>query len=136
VSTKDTPQRVQRRGRQVALPVQIALVLALWLLGQLLVRWTALPLPGAVAGMLILLVLLATRRLELGCVKAGADWFLAEMLLFFVPAALAVQDHRELLGWVGLKVLLVILVGTAVVMVATALLVELASRLTCERPEA
>ena len=50
------------------------------------------------------------------------------MLLFFVPAVPAVMEHHELFGLVGLKVLAVILAGTAAVMGSTALTVELFHR--------
>jgi len=30
--------------------------------------------------------------------KRGADWLIAEMLLFFVPAVLALLNHKEFIG--------------------------------------
>jgi holin-like protein len=125
-------RRLLRRHRIL----QIALLVAFWLLGQAFVRWAHLPLPGAIAGMLAVLALLASGWLEPACIRAGAHWFLSDMLLFFVPAVVAVLDHRELLGWLGLKALLVILVGTVIVMGTTALVVELTSRPASVRPEA
>ena len=91
-------------------------------------RLTGLPLPGGIVGMVLVLLLLASHRLSLFSLKRGAEWFLAEMLLFFVPAVLAVVDHGELLGLLGLKVLLVILGGTMTVMGVTALTVDLCYR--------
>ena len=61
--------------------------------------------------------------------RLGANWFLAEMLLFFIPAVPAVMDHREFLGLMGLKILGVILGGTIAVMAVTALTTDLAYRL-------
>ena len=37
--------------------------------------------------------------------RRGTEWFINDMVLLFVPAVLAVLDHRELFGLVGLKVL-------------------------------
>jgi holin-like protein len=113
--------------RRNGLP-QIALLLAFWLAGEMLVRLTGAPLPGGLLGLGLLLALLATRRLDVRLFKRGADWFLAEMLLFFVPAVLAVLDHRELFGLTGLKILLVIAVSTAAVMLVTAIAVEIGLR--------
>jgi holin-like protein len=126
-----TGRRLLRGHRSL----QVALLAAFWLLGQAFVRWAHLPLPGAIAGMLAVLALLASGRLELSSIRAGAHWFLSDMLLFFVPAVVAVLDHRELLGWLGLKALLVILVGTVIVMGTTALVVELTARPAPVRPE-
>jgi holin-like protein len=110
--------------------LQVGLLLLFWLAGELLVRATDLPLPGGVVGMVLVLALLAAQRLKPGTVRRGAQWLLGEMLLFFVPAVLAVVNHAELFGVLGLKLLAVILFGTAAVMAITALTVELCLRST------
>lgn len=109
--------------RRNGLP-QIALLLAFWLAGEALARLTGVPLPGGLLGLGLLFALLATHTLDVRLFKRGADWFLAEMLLFFVPAVLGVLDHRELFGLTGLKILLVIVLSTAAVMRVTAFAVE------------
>jgi holin-like protein len=111
--------------------LQAALVLFAWLAGEALVRLFALPLPGGVLGFAMLLALLLTRRLSAPGLKEGADWFLADMLLFFVPAVLAVLDHPEFLGITGLKLILVILASTTLVMIVTALVVDGCYRWNC-----
>jgi holin-like protein len=52
------------------------------------------------------------------------------MLLFFVPAVLALLDHRELMGMLGLKIFAIILISTTAVMCVTALTVDLCYRWT------
>jgi len=104
--------------------LQAAIVVVFWLAGEAVSRLFALPLPGAVVGLAALFVLLATRRLSALSIRRGADWFLADMLLFFVPAVLAVLDHREFVGLTGLKVLFVILLSTVAVMLVTAFTVD------------
>jgi holin-like protein len=122
------PPRFARLLRR-NLPLQLALMLALWQLGSLAVRVLHLPLPGAVIGLGLLLVLLATRRLSVRSLRRGAQWLIRDMLLFFVPVALAVLEHRELLGLLGLKLLGVIGVSTAAVMRVTAFSVDRIHRL-------
>ena len=109
-------------------PLQVGLVLAFWLAGQSVVRLTGLPVPGGVVGMLAVLLLFATRRLSVLSMRRGAEWLIGDMVLFFVPAVLAVLDHRELLGLVGLKVVGVILCSTLAVMGVTGLTVDLCCR--------
>ena len=109
-------------------PLQLGLLLAFWLAGQSMVRSTGLPIPGGVVGMLAVLLLFATRQLSVLSIRRGAEWFIGDMVLFFVPAALAVLDHRELLGLVGLKVLAVIVGSTLAVMGVTGLTVDLCYR--------
>lgn len=118
----------RRQLRQHRAP-QIALVFGFWLLGQALADWTHLPIPGGILGMLLVLALLAGGWLHAGSLRRGANWYLAEMLLFFVPAVAAVREHPEFLGALGLKLAAAIIVGTLVVMLATALSVELCFRL-------
>ncbi len=117
-----------RRSLHLSRSLQILLLIAFWLAGEGLVRWTGLPLPGGIVGMFLVLGLLVLGWVNPAMMRRGAQWFLAEMLLFFVPAVLAVLDHHEFLGWLGLKILAVILIGTITVMGVTALTVDLCCR--------
>jgi holin-like protein len=107
---------------------QTALLFGFWLVGEAIARLARLPIPGGIVGMLIVLALLSSRRMSLFSIRRGAGWFLAEMLLFFVPAVLAVLDHHEFLGLLGLKILTVILFGTIAVMIVTAFTVCICCR--------
>lgn len=109
-------------------PVQIAVLGLFWFFGDAAVRAAGLPIPGGVIGMLALLTLLGTGLVKVTSVRGGAKVLLAEMLLFFVPSVLAVLDHSEFIGAVGLKIAAVIFVGTVLVMVVTALTVDLCYR--------
>jgi holin-like protein len=124
--------RLVRRSR----PLQIALLLAFWLAGVAVVRMAGLPIPGGIVGMVIVLALLSSRRISVLSMRRGAEWFLADMLLFFVPAVLAVLDHRELFGMLGLKILIVIFVGTLAVMAVTAFTVDFFYRWRSNRDSA
>lgn len=104
--------------------LQAAVVIAVWLLGEAAVRLIHLPFPGALIGLGLMIVLLATRRMKLANIERGAKLLLADLLLFFVPAVLVVLNHREFLGLTGLKILAVILTSTATVMLVTAFAVD------------
>lgn len=108
--------------------MQIATLVGFWLMGEVVVRLSGLPLPGGIIGMALVLLLLLSGRISLFSMKRGAEWFLAEMLLFFVPAVLAVLEHGELIGMLGLKIMAIILVGTLTVMTVTALTVDFCYR--------
>ncbi len=124
MSARTLPARLRRTLRR-SLPLQLGLIALFWLAGCALVRLAGLPVPGAIAGLLLLLALLSTGRLPAGLLRKGAGFLLAQMLLFFVPAVVVLRDHPEFLGTLGLKVLLVILGSTAVVMITTGLTVDL-----------
>ncbi|KAB0665189.1 CidA/LrgA family protein [Oryzomonas japonica] len=117
-----------RRFRQSS-PFQALVILLFWALGEAIVRVTGLAIPGSIVGLLIMLALLVGKRLRVRTVRRGAEWYLAEMLLFFVPAVLAVLDHPEFLGLLGLKILAVIVLGTLTVMTVTAGAIDICYRL-------
>lgn len=113
--------------------LQIAILAAFWALGEAAVGVTGLPLPGGIVGMAVVLALLASGHIRPAAVRRGAGWLLAEMLLFFVPAVMAVLDHPELVGMTGLKIFGVILLGTFLVMGSTALTIDLMLRWSARR---
>lgn len=113
--------------------LQIGVLSAFWFLGEGVARLTHLPLPGGVVGMVVVLALLAKGWIRPASVRRGASWLLAEMLLFFVPAVMAVLDHPELVGVTGLKIFGVILLGTFLVMGGTALTIDLMLRWSARR---
>ena len=108
--------------------LQIVLLIAIWAGSEAVVRATGLPVPGAILGMAIVLLLLATGRLSLFSMQRGANLLLAEMLLFFIPPVLGLLQHTEFLGLLGLKVLVVVALGTVSVMAVTGLAVDLCYR--------
>ncbi len=107
---------------------QIALVLMFWLAGSLLVRVAHLPFPASVPGLVLLLLLLCLGWLPQAFIARGADWLLTRMLVFFVPAVLAVLDHPEFAGMLGLKILFVLVASTVAVMLVTLGVVRMAQR--------
>ncbi|KMY55813.1 holin [Bacillus sp. FJAT-27231] len=86
-----------------------------------LVNWLDLPIPGSILGMFILFILLQTKIIRLEWIELGANWLLAELLLFFIPAAVGIIKYKNVLIDDGLYVTLVIVLSTAVVMACTGL---------------
>jgi holin-like protein len=115
-----------RVGRIAA---QCALLAGVWFAADAFVRVTHLPVPGGVVGLAALLVLLFCGGVTPRWVKAGADWLLSDMLLFFIPAAVAAVQYGGLFRADGWRLALVVVGGTLMVMVAVAFAVEQAARL-------
>ena len=116
-------------AQATATALQAALLIGLWWACEQAVHAFGLPLPGGVLGMFVLIGLLASGALPAKWLSRGANGLLNHMLLFFVPAAITLRDHTELLGVTGLKLLAVIVLGIVSVMAGTALIVELHFRL-------
>jgi holin-like protein len=74
---------------------QLALLSAVYLAGNQVVRWLGLPIPGNVVGILGLYVLLNTGVLRLEWVQDAADFLLKHLVFFFIPVAV------DLMNWGG-----------------------------------
>jgi holin-like protein len=95
-----------------------------WLLvcqsaGELLVRALALPLPGPVIGMLLMLGLLAAKPVR-AAVGRCADVLLTHLSLLFVPVGVGVMAHLSSLSAHGWKLALVLLLSTWIALAVTA----------------
>lgn len=108
---------------------ELAVLLALYLLGCQIAAWLAWPIPGGVIGMALLLLGFALGWVKPAALQMGAGLLMAEMLLFFIPALMSLLDYGALLRDDGWRILLVIAVSTLMVMLVTAFTVELAVRL-------
>jgi holin-like protein len=115
-----------RVGRIAA---QSALLAGVWYAADALTRAAHLPVPGGVVGLVLLLALLFCGGVTPRWVKAGADWLLSDMLLFFIPAAVAAVQYGGLFRADGWRLALVVVGGTLMVMFAVAFAVEQAAGL-------
>lgn len=102
-----------------------ALLVGLQLAGEALVRWLAIPFPGAIAGMLMLLgllVLFGERLLQR--IARAADLLLRNLtLLFFGPVVALVLDYATFAPWAA-PLALAIGIGTPLAMIVLALLLK------------
>jgi holin-like protein len=108
--------------------IQIALLLAFSAALNALVNWLHWPVPGSIIGMVILFILLQTRVVRLSWIEAGANWLLAELLLFFIPSAVGVMDYGPMLEHNGMSILLIVLLGTFIVMAVTGLVATIIAK--------
>lgn len=104
---------------------QIILILVVWGCAYGLQKLLSLPVASGVLGFFLLLFLLEMKWLKLAQVEHGADLLLAELLLFFIPPVVGVIQYQDLLIVSGWKILLVILISTALVMMASVYSVQL-----------
>lgn len=115
-----TPAVIHR----LQIPVQVLLYAGLFVFAQYLVSWLHLPFPANLVGMVLMLALIVCRVIPLNWIRAGARWLLAEMLLFFVPAVVAVVNYTQLLLVDGWRIFAVIAISTLMVLGATAWVVD------------
>ena len=99
---------------------QIGVIFAVCWFSQLIEAALPVPFPASVIGMLLLLALLATGLLKIEHIREKADFLLANMAFFFLPAGVSVINYFDVL---------VCLLSTVITFGATALSIRFTLRL-------
>ncbi|MGL6069657.1 CidA/LrgA family protein [Craterilacuibacter sp.] len=94
------------------------------LLGEFIVRWLGLPVPGAVIGMLLLFITLVLRRSVPQGLQQHVPVLLSNMSLLFIPAGVGLLAWWPLLLASGWSLLLALLVSTLVPLLLAALVLK------------
>ncbi|UBM12389.1 CidA/LrgA family protein [Cupriavidus metallidurans] len=111
---------------------QVGGLLAVWFAADSLTRAFGWSMSPGVLGLLGVLVLLLSGRLQVGWVKDGANWLLGELVLFFIPCVVAVINYLPLFRREGVQLVIAVTAGTVLVMAATALAVHAGCRLEAQ----
>jgi holin-like protein len=102
----------------------LAALLLCQLAGEVLARAFALPIPGPVLGMGLLLAALLARRAIPDGIERTADGLLAHLGLLFVPAGVGVVMHLDILATDAAPIGLAILGGTLLAVGVTGLVAQ------------
>ena len=123
----------------------LSLILLCQLAGEVFVRGLALPMPGPVIGLMLLLVLLMARDrfavlargpLQGGGVENASRGLLAHLSLLFVPAGVGVVQKLDLIAAHGIAIVVVLLASVVVTLLATVATFLVTSRLLARGPDA
>jgi holin-like protein len=120
----------------------LSLILLCQLAGEIVVRGLALPVPGPVLGLVLLLALLLARDrfrlLAIGPlrdqgVEQASKGLLAHLSLLFVPAGVGVVQKLDLISEYGVAVITILAVSVVITLLVTVGTFLLASRLLARR---
>ncbi|WP_375414188.1 CidA/LrgA family protein [uncultured Bradyrhizobium sp.] len=123
----------------------LSLLLLCQLAGEIVVRGLALPMPGPVIGLVMLLLLLLARDrfaalsrgpLRPDRVETVAKNMLAHLSLLFVPAGVGVVQKLDLVAEHGLAVTAVLALSVVITLLVTVATFLIASRLMARKPGA
>ena len=98
----------------------LTLLLACQLVGELVTRALALPVPGPVFGLALLFVLMLWRRRSSAALDQTADLLLANLSLLFVPAGVGIVQHWHLLSDRLVPILATVILSTLLSLAASA----------------
>jgi holin-like protein len=99
----------------------LLLLIVLQFLGEAIVRILAVPVPGPVVGLTALVGLCAVWPSVFGFVEDTAEALLKHLSLLFVPAGVGVLQHLGLLAREWWPIAGVLVLSTAITLIATAL---------------
>lgn len=105
-----------------------ALLLICQLAGETAVRLAHAPVPGPVAGMALLLAILAVRGRVPEALGTTTDAILRNMSLLFVPAGVGIVQQYGLIAQNGLRLAIVLVASTVIAMVVTGLVFQALAR--------
>jgi holin-like protein len=103
---------------------QVGIFILLAGLSDAIVKWLHLPISGSIVGIIILFALLQLKVIRMEWIELGSKWLLAEMLLFFIPAAVGITNYKSLVVHSGIFIFLSILISTIAVMLFAGLIGE------------
>ncbi|RJE80709.1 CidA/LrgA family protein [Paracoccus sp. JM45] len=115
----------------------LAIILSFQLVGEVMSRAAALPLPGPVVGMLLLVATCITRPRLADRIRPTTSGLLSHLSLFFVPAGVGIIAHWQLLRSDGLGIAAAVMISTILAIAAGALAFTWVARMTgSEEPDA
>lgn len=99
---------------------ELGIILAICVLGEVISVLIGGALPANVLGMILLLVLLASRLIKARQVEHAADFFLKNMAIFFLPVSLGILELYNQLKSQLVAIIAVCVITTFLTALATA----------------
>lgn len=110
--------------RYIMIISQCILLYIISMLGNIISQTFNLSIPGNILGLGILFFLMERKILSLRWIEKGANFLIAELLLFFIPSAIGVIQFQGLLISQFAKLGIVIVLSTIAVVLLVGLMTE------------
>ncbi|MFC4799030.1 CidA/LrgA family protein [Neobacillus sp. GCM10023253] len=104
--------------------VQFITILLIYLIGNGLVNWLNLPVPGSIVGMALLFLGLTLKVCKLKWVEAIAQLHIKHITLLFIPFAVGVWHYTGIFRVEGLKLTAILAASSIAVLLVTAGMAE------------
>ncbi|MEC6748539.1 CidA/LrgA family protein [Marinilactibacillus sp. XAAS-LB27] len=107
---------------------QFGWILFYSVLGELLSYLMPFAVPGSVIGMILLFLSLHFGLLKMEKVEAVGTWLTQNMAILFVPAAVGLMIHFELIASIWWQIAIISLVSTSAVMIIVGKTIEISKK--------
>jgi holin-like protein len=98
---------------------QVAIIFAVTCVGEILKYFIPLPIPASIYGLVIMIILLATKVVKLEQVKDVADFLIEIMPLMFIPAGVGIIVSWKQVRGMIVPVCVTVFITTCLVMIIT-----------------
>jgi len=119
-----TAGRIKKCYGVLQLLIQIGLFCLLAWGMDLVAKYLALPLPGSVLGLGLLLLLMGLKLVPEKSVKLGAGWLTGELLLFFIPPVISIIKYESLFEQYSVPLTFTLVIGSVCVLLGTGFVVD------------
>lgn len=102
----------------------LTVLLVFQLIGEIIVQFTRLPVPGPVIGLLLLFLSLCVRGNLAAPLRDTANGILQHLSLLFVPAGVGVMVHFSRVSGEWLPIIVAVVVSTALAIAVSALVMR------------
>lgn len=122
-------------NKSVHITLELAIILAICLMGDLLAELLPFKFSASVLSMIILLILLMAKAIKLDNINASASFLTSNMAVLFIPYGVKLLQYLDVIKENMLLFLLIVLVTTPVVYGVTAFTAQLVIKLQGEEGE-
>ena len=119
-------------NKSVHITLELAVILAVCFLGDVLVTVLPFNFSASVLSMIILLILLVTKAIKFDYIKNSASFFTSNMAVLFIPYGVKLLQYLDVIKENLLLFLIIVLVTTPVVYGVTAFTAQLVMKLVKE----
>ncbi|WP_128330168.1 CidA/LrgA family protein [Apibacter sp. HY039] len=103
---------------------QLGIILLLYFIGELIVYYLQLKIPGSILGMLLLLVSLQLHIIKIEDIKDVATFFLNNMLILFIPLGVGLASQWNLISKEWFSILVSVFISTFIVLLCVSLIIK------------
>ena len=119
-------------NKSVHITLELAVILAVCFLGDVLVTVLPFNFSASVLSMIILLILLVTKAIKFDYIKNSASFFTSNMAVLFIPYGVKLLQYLDVIKENLLLFLIIVLVTTPIVYGVTAFTAQLVMKLVKE----
>lgn len=103
--------------RTLTIIVQVIILFIVYFIGVYIQQLFNLIIPGSVIGLMLMFLLLLCKIVKAKWIKSGANFMIANLAMFFIPATVGFLNYYELFIGKGLLLILTTIASTITVIV-------------------